>query len=94
MSRSEMTELCRSPAEFWEHEFTGMISQASSGLPGRPGVGAKKANSGKLMPVENWQSRNDRRTKGSDCRVVVSAKLKWRTVGGRQMGRQWEAKSQ
>lgn len=38
------------------------------------------------MPVENWQRRNDRRTKRSDCRVVVSAKLKWLTVGGRPDG--------
>ena len=35
------------------------------------------------MPGENWQSRNDGRTKRSDCRVVVSAELKWLTVGGR-----------
>lgn len=31
-------------------------------------------------------SRNDRRTKGSDCRVVVSAKLKWLAAGGRPDG--------
>lgn len=53
---------------------------------GRPGVGAKKANSGMSMPVEDWWSRNDRRTKRSDCRVVVSAKLNWLTVGGRPDG--------
>ena len=38
------------------------------------------------MPGENWQSRNDGRTKRSDCRVVVSAELKWLTVGGRPAG--------
>lgn len=63
-----------------------MVSQVSPGLLGRPGVGAKKANSGKSMPVENWQSRNDRRTKSSDCRVVAGTKWKWLTVGGRPDG--------
>lgn len=38
------------------------------------------------MPVENWQGRNDRRTKGRDCGVAGSAKLKWLTVGGRPDG--------
>ena len=63
-----------------------MVSQVSQGLLGRPGVGAKKANSGKSMPVENWQSRNDRRTKSSDCRVVAGTKWKWLAVGGRPDG--------
>lgn len=63
-----------------------MISQVSPGLLGRPIVGAKKPNSGKSTPLENWQSRNDRRTKRSDCRVVVSAKLKRLTMGGRPDG--------
>lgn len=38
------------------------------------------------MPVETWQRRTDRGTKRSDCRVVVSAQLKWLAVGGRPDG--------
>lgn len=60
---------------------------------GRPRIGARKANSRKSRPVETWQSKSDRRTKRSDCRVVVSAKLKWLTVGGGLVGRPWEAMS-
>lgn len=63
-----------------------MVSQVSPGLLGSAGVGAKKANSGKSMPVENWPSRNDRRTKSSNCRGVAGTKLKWLTVGGRPDG--------
>lgn len=66
--------------------LTRVVSQVSPGLRGGPEVGAKKASSGKLMPVENWQGRNDRRTKRSDCRVAVSAKLKQLAVGGRPDG--------
>lgn len=64
-----------------------MVSQVSPGLHGGPEGGAKRANSGKSVPVENRQRRNDRRTKRSDCRVVVSAKLNWLAVGGRPDGK-------
>lgn len=49
--------------------LTGVVSQVSPGLHGRPEAGARKANSGKLMPVANGQGRNDRGTKRSDCRI-------------------------
>lgn len=64
-----------------------MVPQVSPGWHGRPEGGAKKANSGKSEPVENRPSRTDRRTKRSDCRVVVSAKLSWLAVGGRPDGK-------
>lgn len=62
-----------------------MISQVSPGLHGQPEVGAKKETAESRCPLRTG-SRNDGRTKGSDCRVVVSAKLKWLTVGGRPDG--------
>lgn len=66
--------------------LTGVVSQVSPGLHGRPEAGARKTNSGKLMPVANGQGRNDRGTKRSDCRIAVSAALKRLTVGGRPVG--------
>lgn len=67
--------------------LTSVVSQVSPGLHGRPEGGARKANSGKSLPVENRPSRTDRRTKRSDCRAVVSAKLSWLAVGGRPDGK-------
>lgn len=86
---SEMTELLQEPS--WSlgaricSGLTSVVSHVSPGLHGQPEVGAKKETVESWCPLRTG-NRNDRRSKGSDRRVVVSAKLKWLTVGGRPDG--------